>query len=91
MSYFYTNPERETVAHALPDAEVYYHEGPTEPPPPHHPDDAWKYNLMPTGWYWWPCFPGCLPDGDPCGPFDTEAEAIADARYAWELEEESAI
>jgi hypothetical protein len=32
------------------------------------------------GWYWWSCFPGCLPDGDPSGPFATEAEAIADAQ-----------
>jgi hypothetical protein len=31
------------------------------------------------GWYWWPCFPGCLPESDPIGPFATEAEAIADA------------
>jgi hypothetical protein len=31
-------------------------------------------------WYWWPCFPGCLPDGDPEGPFDTEEEAMEDAR-----------
>jgi hypothetical protein len=32
------------------------------------------------GWYWCPCFPGCLPDGDPNGPFATEAEALADAQ-----------
>jgi hypothetical protein len=32
------------------------------------------------GYFWWPCFPGCLPDGDPIGPFDTEADAIEDAR-----------
>ena len=32
------------------------------------------------GWYWWACFPGCMPDGDPMGPFATEAEAIADAQ-----------
>lgn len=32
------------------------------------------------GWYWWSCFPGCLPDGDPMGPFETEAEAVADAQ-----------
>lgn len=32
------------------------------------------------GWYYWYCFPGCLPDSDPMGPFDTEAEALADAR-----------
>lgn len=32
-----------------------------------------------NGWYWWACWPGCLPDSDPSGPFATEAEAIADA------------
>lgn len=28
------------------------------------------------GWYYWFCFPGCLPDSDPIGPFETEDEAI---------------
>lgn len=37
-------------------------------------------NAMPAGWYWWSCQPGCLPDGDPTGPFDTEDEAIADLK-----------
>jgi hypothetical protein len=31
------------------------------------------------GWYWWPCFPGCLPDGDPSGPFPTAEGAYLDA------------
>lgn len=31
-------------------------------------------------WYWQACFPGCLPDGEPKGPFATEADAIADAQ-----------
>ena len=31
------------------------------------------------GFYWWPCFPGCLPDGEPIGPFQNEQEAITDA------------
>ncbi len=31
------------------------------------------------GWYWWACFPGCLPDSEPAGPFATKAEAISDA------------
>ena len=31
---------------------------------------------MPPGWYWWAAFPGCLPDGDPNGPFDTEQAAV---------------
>jgi hypothetical protein len=35
---------------------------------------------LPIGWYWWACFPGCLPDGDPIGPFDTEEEAIHNAQ-----------
>ena len=36
-------------------------------------------HLTLQGWYWQACFPGCLPDGEPCGPFQTEAEAMADA------------
>ena len=32
------------------------------------------------GWFWWTCLPGCLPDGPAIGPFDTYAEALADAR-----------
>lgn len=29
-------------------------------------------------WWWWYCFPGCLPDSDVFGPYDTEKEARAD-------------
>lgn len=32
------------------------------------------------GWYWQACFPGCLPDSEPSGPFASEAEALEDAR-----------
>lgn len=32
------------------------------------------------GWFWWPCFPGCLPDGEASGPFNSEAQAWEDAR-----------
>lgn len=32
------------------------------------------------GWYWRACWPGCLPDGDECGPFDSYEQAIMDAR-----------
>lgn len=32
------------------------------------------------GWFWWPCWPGCMPDADEAtGPFGTEAEARDDA------------
>ena len=33
------------------------------------------------GWYWWPCFPGCLPDGDPIGPFSSSRQAHEDAEW----------
>ena len=29
-----------------------------------------------VGWYWQVGFPGCMPDGEPMGPFDTEENAI---------------
>ncbi len=31
-----------------------------------------------AGVYWWACFPGCLPDSDAFGPFDTEKAALED-------------
>ena len=38
-------------------------------------------------WYYRFCFPGCLPDSDPFGPFDTQEEALADAQQGAEEEE----
>ena len=32
------------------------------------------------GFYWWPCQPGCLPDGPMSGPFGTYLSAVYDAR-----------
>jgi hypothetical protein len=31
-------------------------------------------------WFYWYCFPGCLPDSEPFGPFKSYNEALADAR-----------
>lgn len=28
-------------------------------------------NALHTGYYWYACFPGCMPDGEPSGPFKT--------------------
>ena len=42
--------------------------GPAHPP-----------RLGDRGWYWHACFPGCLPEGDLSGPFETEEEAVANA------------
>ena len=32
------------------------------------------------GWFWWSCFPGCMPDSSAIGPFTTREEALADAQ-----------
>jgi hypothetical protein len=32
------------------------------------------------GWFYWYCFPGCLPDSEMIGPFKTYQEALKDAR-----------
>jgi hypothetical protein len=37
--------------------------------------------LEPEMWYWWQCQPGCLPDGEPNGPFPSEEEAWDDAHW----------
>ena len=31
------------------------------------------------GWYWWACFPGCMPEGEPVGPFSSSIAAYVDA------------
>jgi hypothetical protein len=59
MSQIYTDPMRENEPNALPDAEVWYHDG----------DD---YLQDDDG--------NALPDSEPNGPFETEADAIADAQ-----------
>jgi hypothetical protein len=69
MSQAYSNPDREDDPYALPDVEVFYADNITNE----------EGKPLEAGWYWWACFPGCLPDGDPSGPFATEAEALADA------------
>ena len=66
---FHTDPARAQDPHALPNAEVFEvtKVGPSS-------------LAGEPGFYWWPCFPGCLPDSDPIGPFQTETEAIKDAQ-----------
>lgn len=75
MSQHYSDPERESDPYALPDVEVFYADEGELPSPESDPGRE-----MMGGWYWWSCFPGCLPDSDPFGPFDSEAEALADAQ-----------
>lgn len=69
MTQAYSDPTRESDPTALPDVEVFY-----------YLDWAVQEIGTTSGWYWQACFPGCLPDGEPMGPFATEAEALADAQ-----------
>ena len=90
MAQFYSDESRENEATALPDAEVFYHEhAKRELCALNAGDKADLYgecildsegDCLGTGWYYWYCFPGCMPDSDPIGPFATEREAIDDAR-----------
>ena len=80
MAQHYSDPAREDT---LPDLETFFH---------NHEDAVFMVpdrcgvlkedgeECPGTGWYWWSCFPGCLPDSEPLGPFETEAEALEDAR-----------
>ena len=42
-----------------------------------NPDGA---EVNKVAWFYWFCLPGCLPDSEPVGPFETEEAALADAR-----------
>lgn len=69
MSYIYSDPGRALDPHALPDVEVFYATA----------AECIEFGTG-AGWYYWFCFPGCLPDSDPIGPFETEASAVAAAQ-----------
>jgi len=64
----YSDPKREAEEHALPDVEVFFYTDYD-----HHAENP-EDSLEP-GYYFWYCFPGCLPDGEPFGPYETELAA----------------
>ena len=41
--------------------------------------DAYMENKASSGWFWWSCFAGCLPDGEKIGPFASSEQAYNDA------------
>lgn len=75
---FYTNPARESDKWSMPDAETFrVRRGDNIKGP--------EGERLPCGWYVQACFPGCMPDGDPWGPYRSESAAIK----AWrEMNEE---
>ncbi|HXU02811.1 MAG TPA: hypothetical protein VN903_17720 [Polyangia bacterium] len=76
----YSDPTRESDPHALPDLEVF-HMTAADLKAKGWTEEYDAENTSP-GWYYWFCFPGCLPDSEPFGPFDTKDEALEDARQA---------
>lgn len=81
MTQAYSDPSREDDAYSLPDIEVFWDDGDVVNGHARNFDS--EGNEVQPGWYWWACFPGCMPDSEPMGPFETEAEALADAQN-WE-------
>lgn len=78
----YSDPKRENDPHSLPNIEVFEVVAWTTTRKPlagERPTDA-DGNYLEPGWYWQARFPGCLPDGDQYGPFNTSEEAIASAQ-----------
>jgi hypothetical protein len=65
----YSDPNRKSDEYALPNIEVWYDSS----------DEIGREHGQ-HGYYWWSCFPGCMPDSEPMGPFNTELEAIEDAQ-----------
>jgi hypothetical protein len=85
MTKAYSNPGRAADPHALPDVEIFYVSTRDAEEARDRLDrgDYGHYeadDLTESGWYWWPCFPGCLPDGDANGPFASREAALADAQ-----------
>lgn len=80
----YSNPKRAEDPYALPDVEVWYIGKRTLRQCPlcydEQDQEMHEHTESHLGWYWQSCFPGCLPDSEPNGPFATEAEALADAQ-----------
>lgn len=66
MPNHYLNPLAAANPHRLPDVETF--------------ENRNKAALDGIGWYWATGVPGHQWDGDPMGPFETEALALADAR-----------
>lgn len=77
----YSNQKRASDPYSLPDIEVF-HMTATE---------AADMEIENGGWFWWSCSPGCLPDSDPIGPFDTADEALADARENVDDDDDDAL
>ena len=77
MSQHYSDAARADEQYALPDVEVFYlSQGEIDD----LASDGEATELQEQGWYFWFCFPGCLPDSDPMGPYASEQLAVDAAK-----------
>ncbi len=86
----YSDPRRANDPHALPDLEVWQIRDTDKGDAREYTDDEGETVVMASGWYYWFCLPGCMPNSTPIGPFASSDEALLDARegedFADELE-----
>ena len=74
----YSDPNRETDPHALPNIEIFeLAENELENE---------EGEFLDPGTYYWFCFPGCLPDSLPFGPFASTKDALERARELAQFE-----
>jgi len=63
--------------------EVFYSDIKNHSPETHFWNED-KNMPLESGWFYWHCMPGCLPDSQPFGPFPTEKEASIEANKIYE-------
>ena len=76
----YSDTSRESETWSLPDVEVFRVSPMEAAYNAANDDHADDYTITEPGYYFWFCFPGCMPDSSPFGPYATEAEAIEAAK-----------
>jgi len=86
----YSNPEYANDPYTLPNVEIFHHEHAKRELcflNAGHKADLYGECILDanddccgSGWYYQYCFPGCLPDSEPIGPFATDAEALEAAQ-----------
>lgn len=75
----YSRKEDEKDFRKLPDVEIFYHDGIK------WDDENEDEEELKKGYYYQYCFPGCLPNSEPIGPFETEKEAFEAMREEEEI------
>src|SRR5438445_7969082 len=99
MTQAYSNPDRESDPHALPDLEIFQMTaqecaerdedlvneymkrrefrlaGISSRDREHMLDAIVEEKGITGGWFYWYCFPGCMPDSEPVGPYASHDEA----------------